>query len=70
MLLSCYQKKLILKRQEIKTIFKNVQIFANVPSKRVVCYSLSLTGTKALEDAGLSYDKVEQAAVGYVYGLY
>ncbi len=25
-------------------------------------------GTKALEDAGISYDKVEQAAVGYCYG--
>lgn len=24
--------------------------------------------TKALEDAGISYDKIEQAAVGYVYG--
>ncbi|HVT64414.1 MAG TPA: lipid-transfer protein [Mycobacteriales bacterium] len=26
------------------------------------------SGTKALEDAGISYDKVEQAYVGYVYG--
>jgi acetyl-CoA acetyltransferase len=26
------------------------------------------SGTKALEDAGVSYDKVEQAYVGYVYG--
>lgn len=26
------------------------------------------SGTKALEDAGVSYDKVEQVAVGYVYG--
>jgi acetyl-CoA acetyltransferase len=26
------------------------------------------SGTKALEDAGLSYDKIEQAYVGYVYG--
>jgi acetyl-CoA acyltransferase len=25
-------------------------------------------GTKALEDAGVSYDQIEQAAVGYVYG--
>jgi acetyl-CoA acyltransferase len=25
-------------------------------------------GTKALEDAGITYDKVEQAAVGYCYG--
>ena len=28
------------------------------------------TGTKALEDAGLSYDAIEQACVGYVYGKY
>jgi acetyl-CoA acyltransferase len=26
------------------------------------------SGTKALEDAGVSYDQVEQACVGYVYG--
>ncbi|MCB0218562.1 MAG: lipid-transfer protein [Chrysiogenetes bacterium] len=26
------------------------------------------SGTKALEDAGISYDKVQQAAVGYCYG--
>jgi acetyl-CoA acetyltransferase len=26
------------------------------------------SGTKALEDAGIAYDKVEQAYVGYVYG--
>ncbi|HVX69755.1 MAG TPA: lipid-transfer protein [Mycobacteriales bacterium] len=26
------------------------------------------SGTKALEDAGVSYDKIEQAYVGYVYG--
>jgi acetyl-CoA acyltransferase len=26
------------------------------------------SGTKALEDAGISYDKVEQAYIGYVYG--
>src|SRR5437588_8552827 len=26
------------------------------------------SGTKALEDAGISFDKVEQAYVGYVYG--
>ena len=26
------------------------------------------SGTKALEDAGLPYDKIEQAVVGYVYG--
>ena len=26
------------------------------------------SGTKALEDAGVAYDKVEQAYVGYVYG--
>ena len=25
-------------------------------------------GTKALKDAGISYDKVEQATVGYCYG--
>src|SRR5436190_2940790 len=25
-------------------------------------------GTKALEDAGVDYDQIEQAAVGYVYG--
>ena len=27
-----------------------------------------LSGTKALQDAGISYDKVEQACVGYCYG--
>ena len=27
-----------------------------------------ITGTKALEDAGVSYDAIEQACVGYVYG--
>src|SRR4026207_559046 len=26
------------------------------------------SGTKALEDAGISFDQVEQACVGYVYG--
>ncbi|WP_344831401.1 beta-ketoacyl synthase N-terminal-like domain-containing protein [Actinocorallia longicatena] len=26
------------------------------------------SGTKALADAGISYDKIEQAVVGYVYG--
>src|SRR6201994_4348709 len=26
------------------------------------------SGTKALEDAGVSYDKIEQAYFGYVYG--
>jgi acetyl-CoA acetyltransferase len=26
------------------------------------------SGTKALEDAGISYDKIEQAYIGYVYG--
>jgi acetyl-CoA acyltransferase len=26
------------------------------------------SGTKALEDAGISYDQIEQACVGYVYG--
>lgn len=26
------------------------------------------SGTKALEDAGIEYDKIEQACVGYVYG--
>src|SRR3569623_2186009 len=26
------------------------------------------SGTKALEDAGIAYDKIEQAYVGYVYG--
>src|SRR6201994_635810 len=26
------------------------------------------SGTKALEDAGVSYDQIEQAYVGYVYG--
>jgi len=25
-------------------------------------------GTKALQDAGITYDKIEQAFVGYVYG--
>jgi acetyl-CoA acyltransferase len=25
-------------------------------------------GTKALEDAGISFDKIEQACVGYCYG--
>ena len=25
-------------------------------------------GTKALADAGIAYDKIEQAAVGYCYG--
>ncbi len=25
-------------------------------------------GMKALKDAGISYDKIEQAAVGYCYG--
>ena len=27
-----------------------------------------LSVTKALADAGISYDKIEQACVGYVYG--
>ena len=27
-------------------------------------------GTKALNDAGITYDKVEEAFVGYVYGSY
>src|SRR5438874_7479687 len=26
------------------------------------------SGTKALEDAGISYEDIEQACVGYVYG--
>jgi hypothetical protein len=25
-------------------------------------------GTKALQDAGLTYDKIQQACCGYVYG--
>lgn len=29
---------------------------------------LSFKGTKALSDAGLDYDNIEQAVVGYVYG--
>jgi len=29
----------------------------------------TFSGTKALEDAGLTYDKIEQACVGYVYGM-
>ena len=32
-----------------------------------VCFLL-LPGTKALEDAGITYDQIEQAACGYVYG--
>lgn len=27
-----------------------------------------VSGTKALEDAGISYDQVQHACVGYVYG--
>ncbi len=27
-------------------------------------------GTKALQDAGITYDKIEQAFVGYVYGWF
>ena len=27
-------------------------------------------GIKALEDAGISYDAIEQACVGYVYGKF
>jgi acetyl-CoA acyltransferase len=27
------------------------------------------SGTKALQDAGITYDKIEQAYVGYVYGI-
>ena len=27
-----------------------------------------ISGTKALKDAGISYDKIEQATVGYCFG--
>ena len=28
------------------------------------------SGEKALKDAGIGFDKIEQAYVGYVYGIY
>ena len=28
------------------------------------------SGTKALKDAGITFDKVQQAFVGYVYGKF
>ena len=28
-----------------------------------------VSGTKALQDAGIQYDEVEQACIGYVYGM-
>ena len=34
----------------------------------IVLKAIFNLGTKALEDAGISYDQVEHACVGYVYG--
>lgn len=31
-------------------------------------YFCAVSGTKALEDAGISYDQIQHACVGYVYG--
>jgi hypothetical protein len=28
------------------------------------------SGTKALKDAGVNYNQIEEAFVGYVYGIY
>ena len=66
--ISTYTKLIFLVQLWFLLIFVTKQKKCPVAVHWNISQIFIFSGTKALEDAGISYDEVEQACVGYVYG--